>query len=55
MDDAKLKQGFLGESIVRQLLKDCKQQFGQIDLISFDKKTNKIVITKDSVLNDKIT
>jgi hypothetical protein len=39
MDDAKLKQGFLGESIVRQLLKDCKQQFGQIDLISFDKKT----------------
>jgi hypothetical protein len=43
MDDIKkLKQGFLGESIVRQLLKDCKQQFGQIDLISFDKKTNKI-------------
>jgi len=43
MDDIKkFKQGFLGESIVRQLLKDCKHQFGQIDLISFDKKTNKI-------------
>ena len=36
-DIKKLKQGFLGESIVRQLLKDCKQQFGQIDLISYDK------------------
>ena len=42
MDDAKLKQGFLGESIVRQLLKDCKHQFVQIDLISFDKINNKL-------------
>lgn len=43
MNDIKnIKQGFLGESIVRQLLKDCKQQFGQIDLISYDKIKSKI-------------
>ena len=43
MNDIKnIKQGFLGESIVRQLLKDCKQQFGQIDLISYDKVKSKI-------------
>lgn len=43
MDD-KFKQGFDGESIVRQLLKDCKHQYGQIDLVSVDKKDGKIYI-----------
>ena len=41
MED-KFKQGFDGESIVRQLLKDCKQQYGQIDLISYDKDKEKL-------------
>lgn len=43
MDD-KFKQGFDGEAIVRQILKDCKHQFGQIDLVSVDKKDGKIYI-----------
>ena len=41
MDD-KFKQGFDGEAIVRQLLKDCKHQYGQIDLISYDKVSKKL-------------
>jgi hypothetical protein len=41
MED-KFKQGFDGESIVRQLLKDCKHQYGQIDLISYDKDKEKL-------------
>ena len=40
--DEKFKQGFDGESIVRQLLKDCKHQYGQIDLISYDKVSKKL-------------
>lgn len=40
--DEKFKQGFDGESIVRQLLKDCKHQYGQIDLISYDKLSKKL-------------
>lgn len=43
MDD-KFKQGFDGEEIVRQLLKNCNHQFGQIDLVSVDKKDGKIYI-----------
>lgn len=42
--DEKFKQGFDGEAIVRQILKDCKHQFGQIDLVSVDKKDGKIYI-----------
>ena len=40
--DEKFKQGFDGESIVRQLLKDCKHQYGQIDLVSYDKVSKKL-------------
>ena len=42
MDDIKLKQGFKGESIVRQLVKGCNHKFGQIDLISYDEVNNKL-------------
>jgi hypothetical protein len=41
MED-KFKQGFDGESIVRQLAKVCKHQYGQIDLISYDKDKERL-------------
>jgi len=40
--DSKFQQGLYGESIIRKLLKDCEHQYGQIDLISYDKKCGKI-------------